>query len=204
MSNNTIISNTLPIVLRHFSNKSNKNELYLVSNTSFTLENTGNSYNGYDYAELVVDKKWNPSIRQFEVFNGFESFNSPEPNDPWAFGEINPGNYYSSSSDKLFRIDSITFSEEGSASVTATEYVSNIYVDSDTLINYEPTPKKVIVNPFVKPPPPTVSVSLVPTSSASGAVTTTISVSITSPTGSAITNIAFLPLNLIVPILGAA
>lgn len=202
MTNNTITSNSLPIVLRHFSNKSNKNEVYLVNNTSFTLTNTGNSYNGFDYAELVLDKKWNPAIRQFEVFNGFEAFNSPEPNDPWALGEMNPSNYYSTSSDKLFRIDSITFNDQGSASVTATEYVSNIYVDSDTLINYEPTPRKVIANPFIKPPPPVVSLSLVPTSSASGAVTTTISVSITSPTGAASTRVAFLPLSLIVPILG--
>lgn len=202
MSNTTITSNTLPIVLRHFSNKSNKNELYLVNNTSFSIENTGNTYSGYDYIELVLDKKWNPSIRQFETFNGFSYFNSPEPNDPWSFGEMDPANYYSTSSDKLFRIDSISFTEEGAASVTATEYVSNIYVDSDTLINYEPTPRKTIVNAFVKPPPPVVSISAAPTSSASGAVTTTIAVNISSPTGAAVTKLAFLPLTSIVPILG--
>lgn len=202
MSNTTITSNTLPIVLRHFSNKSNKNELYLVNNTSFSIENTGNTYSGYDYVELVLDKKWNPSIRQFETFTGFSAFNSPEPNDPWSFGEMDPANYYSTSSDKLFRIDSISFTEEGAASVTATEYVSNIYVDSDTLINYEPTPRKTIVNAFVKPPPPVVSISAAPTSSASGAVTTTIAVNISSPTGAAVTKLAFLPLTSIVPILG--
>lgn len=202
MSNTTITSNTLPIVLRHFSNKSNKNELYLVNNTSFSIENTGNTYSGYDYVELVLDKVWNPSIRQFETFNGFSSFNSPEPNDPWSFGEMDPDNYYSTSSDKLFRIDSISFTEEGAASVTATEYVSNIYVDSDTLINYEPTPRKTIVNAFIKPPPPVVSISAAPTSSASGAVTTTIAVNISSPTGAAVTKLAFLPLTSIVPILG--
>ena len=204
ISEQVISSNNLPLVLRHFSNKSNKGSLYLVSNTSYSIDNTGNSYSGNDYVEVVVDSIWNPHIRQFEAFSGFNSFNNPEPNDPWSFGEMNPSNYYSTSSDKLFRLDSIAFNEEGAASITATEYVSNIYVDSDTIINYEPTPRKVLVNPFIKPPPPVVSITASPFASASGAVTTTIFVSISSPTGAATTRLAFLPLGSVVPIIGVS
>ena len=202
ISETTITANTLPLVLRHFSNKSNKGSLYLVSNTNYTIDNTGNSYSGNDYLEVVVDKIWNPHIRNFESFIGFTSFNNPEPNDPWSFGEMNPSSYYSTSSDKLFRLDSISFNEEGVAAITATEYVSNVYTDSDAIINYEPTPRKVIVNSFVKPAPPVVSVTPTPFASASGAVTTSIFVSISSPTGAATTRVAFLPLSSIVPILG--
>lgn len=201
---NTITANTLPLVVRHFSNKSNKGSLYLVSNTNYSVENTGNSYAGNDYIELVVEQVWNPHIRQFEAFYGFNGFNNPEPNDPWSFGEMNPSNYYSTSSDKLFRLDTISFNEEGAASISATEYVSNVYIDSDTIINYQPTPRKAIVNPLIKPAPPTVSITSSPLSSASGAVTTTIFINISSPTGSASTRLAFIPIGSIIPILGVS
>lgn len=204
MSNVVFTSNTLPLVLRHFSNKSNKNELYLLSNTSYSLEATGNTYSGYDYLEVEATQKWNPNIGSFESFTGFESFNNPEVNDLWSLGEIDVSDLYSNSGEKLFRIDTINKDETGSATISATEYVSNVYIDSDTLINYQPVPRKVIANPFVRPAPPKVSLSKNVIVNASGSVVTTIGIAINSPTGAAITQLAVLPPFNSVQILGTS
>lgn len=203
-SEEVFTSNTLPLALRHFSNKSNKNELYILSNTSYSLEATGNSYSGYDYLEVEALRKWNSNIGIFEDFLGFESFNNPEPNDLWSLGEIDPSNYYSNSAEKLFRIDSINKDESGSATINATEYVPDVYIDSDTLINYQPVPRKVIANPLVRPAPPSVSISKNVFVNSNGSVSTTISVAINSPTGAASTLLAILPPNSAIPILGIA
>lgn len=204
MSNTVFTSNTLPLVLRHFSNKSNKNELYLLSNTSYSLEATGNTYSGYDYLEVEAIQKWNPNIASFESFTGFESFNNPETNDLWSLGEIDVSDLYSNSGEKLFRIDTINKDETGSATISATEYVSNVYIDSDTLINYQPVPRKVVANPFVRPAPPKVSLSKNVIVNASGSVVTTIGIAINSPTGAATTQLAVLPPFNSVQILGTS
>jgi len=194
-------SNNQPLAVRHFSAKSNKNEIYLVSNTNFNLATTGNSYSGFDYLELSIDKVWDTNIGTFTNFLGFDDFNNPEHQDLWSFGEINPNNI-GESSDKLFRVDTINMTGEGTFSITATEHVSNVYLDSESLINYEPTPSKTIVNLFARPNVPQVSISTSSLSSASGAVTTTINFSVNSPTGNYSVLSAFLPITSLVPILG--
>jgi hypothetical protein len=189
------------LAVRHFSAKSNKNEIYLVSNTNFNLATTGNSYSGFDYLELSIDQVWDTNIGTFTNFLGFDDFNNPEHQDLWSFGEINPNNI-GESSDKLFRVDTINMTGEGTFSITATEHVSNVYLDSESLINYEPTPSKTIVNLFARPNVPQVSISTSSLSSASGAVTTTINFSVNSPTGNYSVLSAFLPITSLVPILG--
>ena len=196
-------ANTLPVVLRHFSGKSNKNEIYLLSNTDYALASTGNTYSGSDFIESSILEVWNPNIQSFETFNGFTSFNNPTTNDLWSMGAIDPDNYFSSSADKLFRVDTISFSDSGEASITATEYISEVYTDSDTLISYSTPPTKTVANPFAKPNPPKVSVSTTTVVTGSGAVQTIITVGVINNTGANSVKSAFLPSSSLVPILGA-
>lgn len=201
VTDDVFTSNTNPLALRHFSAKSNKNELYLLSNSSYSLASTGNSYSGYDYLEVTVDKVWNTNSGSFTSFTGFDDFNNPEYQDLWSLGEINPSKI-GSFSDKLFRIDTISSSDDGEFTITATEHVSDIYIDSEQLINYEPTPTKTLVNLFSAPNPPLVSVTSSVKATSSGSVATNINFSVNTPTGAYSVLAAFLPITSIVPILG--
>jgi hypothetical protein len=204
ISESFFTANSNPLVLRHFSNKSNKNELYLLSNTAYDVQNTGNSFNGFDYIEVSPTSKWDYNISTFVPFTSFDTFNNPELNDVWSLGEINPTSISSTNSDKLFRIDTISMQEDGTYDITATEHVSNVYIDSETVINYQPTPGRVIVNAFVPPPPPIVSITTTPIVTSAGAVTTVINFNFSTSAGSASVLSAFIPSFNIVPILGVA
>ena len=81
---------------------------------------------------------------------------APEKGDLWSFGEIeNPNNYYTSKAGKLFKITGIDRQpKEEEVTISAIEYISNIYVDSDTFIDYTPTAYTDIVSPLSVPPAP--------------------------------------------------
>ena len=94
--------------------------------------------------------------------------------------------------------------EDGTYDITATEHVSNVYIDSETVINYQPTPGRVIVNAFIPPPPPIVSITTTPIVTSAGAVTTVINFNFSTSAGSVSVLSAFIPSFNIVPILGVA
>ena len=204
LSNNVFNANSAPLVLRHFSNRSSKSEVYLLSNTSYTLATTGNTYNSidnFDYVEVQPIAKWNYDIKEFETFSTFDTLSMPKAKDLWALGEITPSDYYSSDAGKLYRIDSINLREEGTAEVTASEYVSNVYIDSETLINYDPLPIRTISNPFATPPPPLVGLSTQFVTTSGGNVIPNLYLNITGSTGLYSTQVAFVPLTSFVPLL---
>ena len=74
----------------------------------------------------------------------------------WSIGEWeNPGNFYTNKAGKLFTISNIereTESEE--VNLIAKEYISNVYTDSDSFIDYTPTAYIDIESGFSAPPTP--------------------------------------------------
>lgn len=204
LSNNVFNANTAPLVLRHFSNDSSKSELYLLSNTSYELSSTGNTYsalNNFDYVEVQPIAKWNYNIKEFENFSVFDDLSIPKAKDLWALGEINPSNYYSSDAGKLYRVDTLNLKEDSTTEISASEYVDSVYIDSETLINYDPLPIRVISNPFATPAPPLVGISTQFVVTPGGNVIPNLYINITGSTGLYLTQVAFIPLTSFVAIL---
>ena len=90
----------------------------------------------------------------------------------WSFGEIeNPDNFYTNKAGKLFKVTSIDREpDEESVTISGIEYISNVYVDSDTFIDYTPTAYTDIVSPLSQPPSPIFSFDAVPRERIDGSV----------------------------------
>lgn len=156
LSNSTFTSNTNPLTLRILKPDSDRIDLYILSNTSFNLYSTGNVSSGADIAEVFVTKRFDPLTKTIVPISSFTSNIVPQVGDLWSIGEItNPSDYFSSKSGKLFKVTGLSREPESEdITVSAIEYVSNIYVDSDTYTNYEPTAYVDITSPFATPPAP--------------------------------------------------
>lgn len=173
LSNATFTANTYPIALRIIRLDSDKLDLYLLSNTSFSVINSGNVSTGNDIATVEVISRFDPITKTITAFTGgFNANNSPKEGDLWTLGEMeNPNNYYSNKSDKLFKITGITRdSSENEVTVSAIEYIPNVYIDSDTFINYEPTAYVDITSPFSTPPTPIFNFTAVSRTTLDGSV----------------------------------
>jgi hypothetical protein len=172
MSNATFTSNTYPLALRILRTDSDRMDLYLISNSVFSLS-TSDATTGSDVAVVKVISRFNPITRQLDsVGSGFSEAQAPRVNDLWTIGEFeNPGNYYTNKSGKLFKVTGIKRdSNENEVIVSGIEYLSNIYIDSDNFINYEPTAYTDIVSPFSTPPAPVFTFAAVPRSKLDGSV----------------------------------
>lgn len=156
ITTNTITGNTHPLALRVLSMEKDTQDLYIVSNTVFSTESSEDVSGGIDRAELQVISKFNPVTKVFDNINTFTSSNAPKKGDLWSLGEIvNLGNYYSSKSSKLYKVTNLDKSlSENEITISAIEYISNVYVDSEEYIDYEPTPYVNITAPFSSPPTP--------------------------------------------------
>ena len=180
LDSSVFTANTNPIALRIVGHTTDRMDLYLLSNTVFSLINTGNvasTYNGvasYDRANVKVLSRFNSSTKTFIDMSttGFTANIAPTIGDLWSIGEIqNPGNYYSNKSGKLFKVTGLKrepSTEE--ITVTGVEYISNIYVDSDTFINYAPTAYTDILSPFAPPPSPNFTLKVVPRTTIDGTI----------------------------------
>lgn len=155
LSNSVFTSNTYPLALRVINLNSDKSSVYLISNSSFSLTSTDNVSSGFDLATVQVLSKYNELTRSFSSVSSFSTTTNPTKGDLWSIGEIeNPGNYYTNKSDKLFKVTGVKRESQDEVSVTGIEYISNVYVDSDTFINYEPTAYVDIPSAFSVPPAP--------------------------------------------------
>jgi len=156
LSNSLFTANSGPLALRVIKMKDDRVDLYLVSNTAFNLSATDNVSTGVDLAEINLISKFNKQTRQFQGISTFDQTIAPEKGDLWSFGEIeNPNNYYTSKAGKLFKITGIDRQpKEEEVTISAIEYISNVYVDSDTFIDYTPTAYTDIVSPLSVPPAP--------------------------------------------------
>jgi len=159
LSNSTFTGNTYPLALRIIKADSDRVDLYILSNSTFTLTSTDNVSTGFDEANVSVVAKYNPITKSLDSYSTFTSNNVPQRGDLWSFGEWeNPGNFYTNKAGKLFTVAEIERETENEEiKIVAKEYVSNVYVDSDTFIDYTPTAYLDIESGFSQPPAPLIN-----------------------------------------------
>mgnify|MGYP003629519082 CR=1 FL=1 len=155
-------ANTYPIAMRILRQDTDRLDLYIVSNTNYEVISTGNTGASADVVRINAIQQFNPITRALDdVNNSFNANSAPKAGDLWSLGEIvNPGNYYSDLSAKLFKVTSISReSKEEVITVSGLEYIPNVYVDSDTFINFKSTAYVDVTSPFSTPPTPVFSLS---------------------------------------------
>ena len=166
LTNNIFTSNTYPIALRVIRSDSDQMDLFIVSNTNYELFSTGNVSTGSDTANVSVVARFNPITKNLTSLSGAGLLANvaPKKGDLWSLGEFeDTSNYYTNKSGKLFKITDIGREpEQEEFTISAVEYISNIYVDSDTFINYEPTAYTDIDSPLSVPPVPVINFKAVP------------------------------------------
>ena len=174
LTSSVFTGNTYPLSLRILNQASDRLETYIVSNTAFSAYNSGNVVNTVDMAKVNVLSKFDKTSKTFVdiTSTGFTSNIAPKAGDLWSLGEIqNPLNYYSDKSNKLFKVTNLKREPQSEeVSVTAVEYISNVYVDSDTFINYQPTAYLDITSAFSTPPSPDFTITAVPRTKLDGTV----------------------------------
>jgi len=172
LTNSFFTANTGPIALRIISLVDDKVDLFILSNTAFNLTKTDNVSTGFDSVEINAIEKFNKTDKTFQALSSFNSLDAPVKGDLWSLGEIEDvRNYYSNKAGKLFKItDMSRDSEDETVTISAVEYISNVYTDSDTFIDYTPTAYTDILSPLSAPPAPYFDFSARPTRRLDGTV----------------------------------
>jgi hypothetical protein len=169
INSSTITSNTLPIVLKIFSQETNELNYYLVSNSAFTLSQTSNSSFGADVIELNILSKFDPTSLSFTANSQFSIETAPKKGDLWALGEMNPGAIYTDTSTKLFRVESLEIENSGYVNISGTEYNSNVIANIDNVTSYIKTPRSGSQN-YLTPPTPILSLNSIPSKNKEGII----------------------------------
>jgi len=165
-------SNTGPLVLRVVKLASDRIDTYILSNTKFALSTTDAVTSGVDQGILNPIKRYNPITRVWDAYTAFTSNSAPSKGDLWTFGEIEAeGDIYRAKSDKLFKVTNLDRElQDNKIKISATEYISNVYVDSDKFIDYKPTAYTDIQSSLSVPPVPNFSFSKSPRRTLDGSV----------------------------------
>lgn len=170
ITSSVFTSNTNPLVLKVFGIENNKLDYYLISNSNFLITSTGNASSGADYLQVNITDRLNPTTKSFESNTVFSSKTTPKSGDLWALGEIDLNNIYSTNSDKLFKVDSVTLQDGGKTNISAVEYNSNVLAISDNAaLHYSKTSS--LTSRYVSPPPPVLNLSFIPSKTPEGIVT---------------------------------
>ena len=160
LSNSIFNSNTNPLALRILKQESDRVDYYLISNSSFELINTGNTISGYDVARVKTVQRFNPTTKTWGVSPYVFTANTlPAKNDLWTLGEVDPVNIFTSQSDKLFKITQVSRTDDHDIQISGVEYISNVYVDSETQIDYTPVQYEDISSSLIPPPAPVLTLN---------------------------------------------
>ena len=144
------------LVLRIIKVKNERIDLYQVSKDRFALSKTDNVTSGFDLATVNTNKRYNDITKSWDSYTAFTANTKPEKGDLWTFGQLEvESNPYTAKSDKLFKVIELTRQpSDETVDIVATEYISNIYVDSDTFIDYKPTSYTDLQSGLTVPPVP--------------------------------------------------
>ena len=162
--------------MRVFSNRNEDLSLYILSNTHFTVTATkpsgkstantlANTASGADSITVQALEYFNMKTKTWNSNFAWTSNTRPARGDSWNLGEVDPNNFYRDTTDKLFK------------NSNNTKNVPNVFVDSDTVINYTPVTYTDTFSPLVPPPAPDFTLRAIPTSLPDGSVTTDLEVS---------------------------
>ena len=184
ITSSTFTANTLPVGLRVFSNRNEDLRLYILSNTSFTTTTTGvnaageaNVASGSDSITVRALEEYDLKTKTWDASFAWDANTVPARGDAWTLGEVNPNNFYRDTTDKLFKVTSLERDEAEGIKITASEYIANVYVDSDTAINYTPVRYTDTFSPLVPPPTPEFTITVNPVSNPDGSVQTDLEIS---------------------------
>lgn len=182
ISNAVITSNSFPLALRVTKADSDRTDLYIVSNSEFAVSNVFTPVN--DSIDLKVLQRFDPINKTFgSTITQFDANTAPVVGDLWSFGEIeNPLNFYTSKAGRLFKIKEINRSEDEEITISAVEYIPEVYTDSDSFINYEPTPYIDVINYLETPPTPKLDVQTRPRRRSDGSIAIDARITTTTPT----------------------
>ena len=172
-------ANTRPLALRIASTKSGLIDTYILSNTVYSLSNTSNVSGGAEVIGVKAVKKYSHPTKSFTNFTGSWGDNHiPIRHDVWTLGEINDiTNIYSSLTDKLFKVINIKRDKDETVFIEGKEYISNVYTDSDSIINYNPLRYGDLFSPLLPPPSPNFTLSAIPKRDLDGSIYTDIEIS---------------------------
>jgi len=156
LASTNFTANTGPLVLRVIKMVNDKIDVYILSKTKFALTTTDAVNSGIDQAVVNPIKRYNPITRVWDNYTAFTANTAPAKGDLWTFGEIDSeGDIYRAKSDKLFKVTQIEREmDDEEVKLQAVEYISNVYVDSDTFIDYKPTAYTDIQSALSVPPVP--------------------------------------------------
>jgi len=156
LASTTFTANSDPLALRIISLNNDRIDLYIIDNAAFILTSTDNVSTGFDLANVSVVGRFNPITKAIDSYTTFTANNVPTKGDLWSIGEWkNPGDFYTNKAGKLFKLTDISRDpDKEKITIGAIEYISNIYIDSDTFIDYTPTPYTDIISTLSTPPVP--------------------------------------------------
>ena len=174
-------SNTNPLVLKIFRQENNNLDYYLVSNSDYNLISTGNVSSGVDVIDVSIVQRLDVSNRSFFANTQFSTVTAPQKGDLWALGEINPAYLYEDSSSKLFRVDSLSFLNEGKTDLVVSEYDSSILEVVDNSTKFIESVRGSSLN-YVTPPVPLTGIKSIPSKTNEGIVSYNLLVSTSSDT----------------------
>jgi hypothetical protein len=177
-------ANTFPVGMRIFNNRNDDMRLYIVSNNHYDITSTGtkadgtsNVSGGSDSVTVKALEYYDLKTRTWNVNFAWTANTVPARGDMWNLGEVNPDNFYRDTTDKLFKISDVQRDEDEKVTVTAAEYIANVYIDSDTAINYTPVRYVDTYSPLVAPPAPQFILTPNPRQLPDGGVVTDIDIS---------------------------
>lgn len=174
-------ANTNPLILKIFKQDTNKIDYYLL-NSGYSFSSSSDLVLGNNIIELSISKKLDFTNNQFVANTAFSTITAPSRNDLWALGEINISNFYSASSDKLFRVDSINKGRDGFIGISASEYNSAVLANAESsissLISISGTNQS-----YITPPVPNLTLSSIPSKTNEGIISYNILISNSTDTG---------------------
>ena len=183
LSSTNFTANSGPLVLRVIKMNSDKIDVYMLSDgttgtggtspgNGFELTKTDAVNSGIDHAIVNPIKRYNPITKVWDNYSAFTANTAPTKGDLWTFGEIeSEGDIYRAKSDKLFKVTQIEREmDDEEVKLQAVEYISNVYVDSDSFIDYKPTAYTDIQSALSVPPTPDFTFTLNPRRSLDGSV----------------------------------
>ena len=172
ISESNFTSNTNPLAMRVVKANNDFVDIYILDNTDYTLS-AEDVISGYDTIRVSASQKFDVSTGTFSAITEFTAEDAPAEGDLWSFGEFEDlANYYSNKAGKLFKVTEVSRDpKEFTVAISAIEYLSNVYVDSDTFIDFEPTPYVDFQSPITTPPIPTIALSSTYVQAPDGSVT---------------------------------
>ena len=148
---------------------------FTVSGTS--ISSFSNVASGADSIEVRALEHYNLTTHTWNTNFAWTSNTVPARGDSWTLGEVDPNNFYRDTTDKLFKVTSVDRDEKEVITINASEYIANVYTDSDTAINYTPVRYRDTFSPLVPPPTPEFTLTAVPYETPDGSIQTDLEIS---------------------------